>query len=284
VQRFKKGFTRIPAASAIGAAGSPKLAFEIAEVMARGLAAVGINLNFAPVVDIFTHAKNAVIETRAFAADEDTVSKMSSGTVRGHLVHGVVPCAKHFPGHGDTSTDSHHALPQVNAPRETLEARELRPFQKAIKARCPVVMTAHVLYPALDPDRPATLSRKIVTELLRGEMRFSRLVVTDDLGMKAITDHCALEDAPRLALEAGCDLLLYAREDQARKAYATLSRDLESGRLDPKLVMAAYDRIASVKHEYLKKPARPVEVSQVGQVVGISSHQEVVAKIPESGR
>jgi beta-N-acetylhexosaminidase len=143
-----------------------------------------------------------------------------------------------------------------------------------------MVMTAHVLYPALDPDRPATLSQKIITQLLREELRYSRLVVTDDLGMKAITDHCSPTDAPRLALEAGCDMLFYAREAQARAGYAALLRDLESGRLDPALVLAAYHRVASVKNEYLKRPFHPVEVAHVGAVVGIAAHQEIVAKIP----
>jgi beta-N-acetylhexosaminidase len=280
VQRLKKGFTKIPEAAALTAAGSPRLAFEIAELMAKELEAVGINLNFAPVADIATNPNNPVIGPRAFGADEDTVSKMTSSMVRGHLVHGVQPCIKHFPGHGDTATDSHFALPKSNTPLETLLDRELKPFTKAFRSRCAMVMTAHVIYTQIDPKYPATLSKRILREILRGELRYTRIIVSDEMEMKAIADHFSAEEAPRLAIEAGCDLLLYKTEAAARHAYASLLQALDQGALAPGLVLEAAERLRAHKKEFLV-PYQPADIAGVGRIVGIAEHTELVARIPE---
>jgi beta-N-acetylhexosaminidase len=281
VQRLKKGFTRIPDAATLAATGSPKLVFEIAELLAKELEAVGINVNFAPVVDIATNPNNPVIGPRAFGRDEDTVSKMSSGMVRGHLVHGVQPCVKHFPGHGDTATDSHFALPKCAIPLEQLRERELKPFTKAFRSRCSMVMTAHVVYTQIDPKLPATLSPKILRDLLRGELRYTRLIVSDEMEMKAIADNFSAEDAPRLALEAGCDLLLYKTEAGARHAYASLLKALDEGKLSPQLVLEAAERSREHKRELLE-PYQPADIAGVGRVVGVAEHAEIIAKVGDS--
>lgn len=278
VQRFKPGFTRIPDAATVGAAGSPKLAFEVAEVMARELKAVGVNLNFAPVADINTNAKNPVIGKRAYGDNEEVVTKISTAIVRGHLIAGVQPCVKHFPGHGDTSVDSHFALPQVDTDLATLKDRELKPFSKAFRSHCSFVMTAHMMVPALDPDRPATLSTKILRDFLRGEMRYTRIIVSDDMEMKAIVDHFGVGEAARLAIEAGCDLLCYRSEAAAREAYASLQADLDSGKLDPALVGEAFQRLRGLKKELLM-PYSPVSVADVGKIVGNPEHAAIMAKI-----
>lgn len=279
VQRFKKGFTKIPDAAAIGAANSPKLAFEIAEMMAKELKAVGVNLNFCPVADILTNSKNQVIGNRAFGNTEAAVSKFITGIIRGHLVTGVQPCVKHFPGHGDSLADSHLMLPKVDTPIEVLRERELRPFGKACKSRCGMIMTAHIVCTAIDPDKPATLSSKILQNILRDDMRFSGVIVTDDLEMQAITDNFGAEDAPRLALQAGCDMLLYKTEAAARHSYASLQKALEEGKLDPAIVLQAEARIRALKESILPETYAPVAVSELAQKVGTPEHLALVERL-----
>jgi beta-N-acetylhexosaminidase len=249
--------------------------------MARELKAVGVNLNFAPVADIQTNPKNPIIGSRAYGSDEETVTKIATAIVRGHLVHGVQPCVKHFPGHGDTSVDSHLALPKVDTDLDTLLEREFRPFVRAFKSHCSLVMTGHVVMNKIDPGVPATLSHRILGELLRRDMRYTRLVVSDDMEMKAITDHFGAEDAPRRAVEAGCDLLIYKTEAAARHAYAALDRALEDGKLSADVVLAAEARIRALKKEKLL-PYHPVIVAEVSQKVGIPDHAAVVQRLVEA--
>ena len=267
VQRFKKPFTKIPEAQAIGATNSPKLAFEIAETMARELKAVGININFSPVADIATNPKNPVIGARSYGNEDEIVSKMVTAFVRGHLTQGVQPCVKHFPGHGDTSTDSHFALPKVDHSLETLRARELKPFIKAFKSGCNMVMTAHILNPKLDPEKPATLSPRVLQEILRKELRYNHIIISDDMEMKAITDHYGKDLAPRMAIEAGCDMLIYRSELAGRQAYEALMRDLESGKLAPEIVEAAAERSRSLKKTALL-PYDPIRIADLGSKIG----------------
>jgi beta-N-acetylhexosaminidase len=281
VQRFKKGFTIIPPAATVGAIDSPKLAFELAEMMARELKAVGVNLNFCPVADIQTNPNNPVIGSRAYGTTEDQVSKIVTGIVRGHLIAGVQPCVKHFPGHGDSSVDTHFALAKVDTPLEVLREREFRPFMKAVKSRCAMIMTSHVVVTSIDRDFPATLSKKILTDVLRGELRYSRIIVTDDMEMKAVTDHFGAEDAPRLAIEAGCDLLIYRSEAGARHAYASVLKALEDGKLSPKLVLESVARLREHKKEHLN-PYQAVVVPEAGKKVGLPEHQALVEKVLEA--
>ncbi len=282
VQRFKKPFTRIPEAMAIGKADSPKLAFEISEVVARELAAVGVNLNFCPVADIHTNPKNPVIGHRAYGTSEEQVSRIVTAVVRGHLHSGVQACVKHFPGHGDTSTDSHFALPKLDVELETLRDREMKPFSKAFKSRCNFVMTAHILMPKIDPEFPATLSPRFIRQILREELRYSRLVVSDDMEMKAIADHYGVDDAPRLAIEAGCDLLIYRSEAATRRGYQALDQALVSGKLDPETVLVAATRSRSIKSEVLM-PYEPVSVAEVGKRIGLPEHQALVDRVAPLG-
>ena len=273
VQRFKTGFTKLPEAGFIAQKGSPKLLFELSEMVAAELKAVGINVNFAPVADINSNPKNPVIGARAYGEDEDTVSKMVSAFVRGHLHQGIQPCVKHFPGHGDTSVDSHFALPTVNDSMESLREREFRPFTKAFKSGCRFVMTAHIVNPNLDPKYPATLSKNVLTGLLRDEMRYTGLIVSDDLEMKAVTDHFGLEEVPRLAVEAGCDLLIYRSEAAARHAYTSLLKALEDGRLDPERVLESADLSMDLKREFLV-PYGPLDPKAAAKLTGLPTTSE----------
>jgi beta-N-acetylhexosaminidase len=279
VQRFKKPFTRLPEAMAVGSVDSPKLAFELAEIMGRELRAVGVNVDFAPVADIHTNPKNPVIGHRAYGTTEEQVTKMVSAVLRGLLVSGVQPCVKHFPGHGDTSTDSHFSLPRIDASLDSLREREFKPFIKAMKSRCSWIMTAHIVVPSVDPERPATLSPRFLQDILREELRYQQLIVSDDMEMKAIADHFGVDDAPVLAIEAGCDLLIYRSEAGTRRAYQALENALKEGRLSPQRVLDSAARSRALKAEVLM-PYEPVVVTDVSSRIGLPEHQALVDRIP----
>ncbi len=274
-QRFKAPFTKIPAAISVGRTDSPKLTFELSEMVARELAASGINLNLAPVADI-AGAAGFLLE-RSFGSSEDLVSKMVTAWVRGHLLGGVSPCAKHFPGHGATTQDSHDHLPRVGTARADLLSNELRPFIKAMKSKCPFIMPAHVIYESIDAEFPATLSSKVLRDLLRTELRFNHLVISDDLEMKAITLSFKANEVPFLALKAGCDLLLYKTEPAARSAWQALQKALDDGLLSPDLVIETAARIQDAKREQLL-PYKRVDLAEISKKVGVQSHEELAQK------
>lgn len=278
VQRFKKPFTKIPDASAIGASGSPKIAFDIGELIGKELRAVGVNVNFCPVADINTNPRNPVIGPRSYGQSEELVSKMVSAVARGHLTQGVQPCIKHFPGHGDTNTDSHFALPKVEIPLEKLRSRELKPFLKAFKSRVSMVMTAHIINREIDAEYPATLSHKTIEGILRKELRYSKMVISDDMEMKAIVDHFGAEEAPVLAINAGCDALIYRTEKASRHAYEALVKALDSGELHPSIVIKATDRSRALKREVLL-PWHRVETAALSNLIGTKEHAEIAGKV-----
>ena len=221
VARIRTGATVFPGAMALGATSDPDLARQVARAQARELLAVGVNMNLAPVVDVNTNPANPVIGIRSFGSEVETVGAFGAATVRGHHDAGVSTVAKHFPGHGDTAVDSHLALPVVPHDRDRLERVELPPFQAAIAAGVDAVMTAHVYLSAIEPrpDTPATLSRAVLQGLLREQLGYQGLIVTDALDMAAITDDRSAADAAVAAFQAGADVLLVAGitlEDRAR--------------------------------------------------------------------
>jgi beta-glucosidase-like glycosyl hydrolase len=202
-----------------------------ARVTGQRLRALGVDWVFAPVADVNALPANPVIGPRAYGADADAAARGVAEAVRGFQAARVACCLKHFPGHGSTALDSHLALPVCDVDRATLERRDLEPFRAGLGA--PAVMTAHVLYPELDAERPATFSRAIVRGLLRGTLGYKGVCITDALEMKGAADGRTPHDAAVLALEAGCDLLLIARDDGSLPALqAGLAAALEDGRLD----------------------------------------------------
>jgi beta-N-acetylhexosaminidase len=196
-----------PSAMAIGATGDPRNAERAARAVAEGLLADGITVNHAPVCDVNVEPRNPVIGTRSFGDDAERVAQFTAAWVRGSEGAGVASTPKHFPGHGDTSLDSHFTRPDVTADRATLERRELMPFRSAFAAGATTVMSAHIRYPALDTDAPATISRPILTDLLRHELRFDGLSLTDSLDMSGIAD-ISIEDVVVTGLEAGVDAMM----------------------------------------------------------------------------
>jgi beta-N-acetylhexosaminidase len=276
VARLKHPFTEWPPAITLGRSGSEKLAERFAAALASELAAVGINLDYAPVLDVHTNPANPVIGDRALAEQADVAARLGCAIVRGLQQGGVAACGKHFPGHGDTSRDSHEELPVVEHDRRRLDAVELVPFRAAIDAGVATLMTAHVLVPALD-DRPASLSSKIVTGLLKQTLGFDGLVLSDDLGMKAISAMSPLPDATIAAIEAGCDAVLFCNStiDEQVTALEAVIRAAESGRLSPTRLDDALGRQQRVKTRFLT----PARLAGSLDVVGCAEHQAVAEEM-----
>ncbi|MGW1806958.1 glycoside hydrolase family 3 protein [Streptomyces sp. NPDC002078] len=196
-----------PGNHALGAVDDPALTRAVSRELGRRLAACGVNFDWAPSADVNANPDNPVIGVRSFGASTDLVARHTAAWVEGLQSTGVAACTKHFPGHGDTNVDSHHAVPRIDVDARTLYERELPPFRAAIAAGTRAVMSAHILVPALDADRPGTLSRRILTELLREELGYRGLIVTDGMEMRAISGTYGLEHGVVLAIVAGADAI-----------------------------------------------------------------------------
>ncbi len=249
VVRFKQHFTQFPPMLEIAKQNSPKLVFEIHEVMAKELNACGINLIFSPTCDILTNQDNKVIGDRAYGTDADTVEKYISAAIRGLQTNGVLACAKHFPGHGDTTKDSHTNLPLVKTSLETLRSRELMPFIKASKSRVEFMMMGHLLVDVLDEKLPTTLSAKAY-DFLRAETKFSKIIITDEMEMKAIADRYSVENAAVLAMSAGADMLLYRQMDEAEKALSGIREAVKKRLIRRESMIEKLGRIERCKKEH----------------------------------
>ena len=199
VHRLPAPFSHFPAAGQIGMTNDPRLAYRLGNAAAAELTLAGINLNFAPVLDVASNPDSPIIADRAFAAEPWQVIESATAWTQGLRDGGIIPCGKHFPGHGDADKDSHFELPMVRKSLEQLQAVELPPFTQACRSRIEALMTAHVAYPALDPRLPATLSEAIVTGLLRHQLGYDGVVFSDDMEMKAVSDRYSVEEATALA-------------------------------------------------------------------------------------
>jgi beta-N-acetylhexosaminidase len=263
----------------LGRSGDAALAHRFARALAAELKAVGITLDYAPVLDIHTNPKNPVIGDRALAEQARDVAELGSTIVRAMQDEGVAACGKHFPGHGDTSTDSHFELPLIEHPPELLREREFLPFRAAIAAGVATIMTAHVFVPSLDDERPATLSRRIVTGLLRDELHFDGLIISDDLEMKALARDRSIPDATVQAIEAGCDVVLICSGDHDVKAAAleALIRRVETDRVFLRRVDDALARGRRAKERFLGAAvgASPLGAAALRRVLGSDEHRRV---------
>lgn len=268
VARLKRPFTEWPPMATLGRTDEPSLIEAFGVALATELRAVGINFDFTPVLDILTNAKNPVIGDRAFGPTADVVSRVGVALIDVLHREGIVACGKHFPGHGDTSVDSHHELPMVEHDPERLRAVEFAPFVAAMNAGVQAIMTAHILVPSLDEDVPATLSRRIVTGILKGELGFDGMVVSDDLGMKAVAATWPTPEAMVASLEAGCDLVLLCNStlDEQVAAFEAVIRAAESGRLSQTRIDDALARQRRVKTRFapIMRPG-PFDASAIGR-------------------
>ena len=283
VARLKAPFTEWPPMATLGRSGDPRLAERFARALAAELRAVGVTMDFAPVLDVHTNPKNPIIGDRALADKADDVARLGTAIVNALQPGGVAACGKHFPGHGDTSTDSHLELPLVEHPIERLREVEFSPFRAAIEAGVAAIMTAHVLLPALDEQRPATLSRRIVTGLLREELQFDGLIVSDDLEMKALANEQGVPESAVLAVQAGCDALLICsgRTDVQAAALEALVHALEQDRVGITQIEDSLKRHARAKECFLAVPTapRPMGPSALGRLLGREEHLLIAAEM-----
>lgn len=239
--------TREPSAEAVGRTGDPHEAYSIAEQMGTELRRAGVNTDLAPVVDT---GFGAAIGSRSYGDDPALVSKMGAAAVQGFEKSGIVSTAKHFPNHGAANVDSHTALPVVNHDAATVRSYDLPPFKAAIEAGVPMVMAGHLVYPAIDPDRPASLSPAAM-KVLRKELGFDGVIVTDDLGMAGASQGGTPASAAVEAVKAGADLLLISSPpEQQAAAYDAVLRAVESGEISRKRIYESVERVEKVKQNY----------------------------------
>jgi beta-N-acetylhexosaminidase len=247
VHRLPAPFTHFPPAATAASRGDARVIEAVGLAMGRELRSVGVDLDFAPVLDVRSNPRNRVIGDRAFDADPLRVARFGIALARGLLRAGVLPCGKHFPGHGASTGDSHFVLPRVRRSRRALAA-DLVPFARAIRAGIPALMTAHVVYPALDKRRPATLSPLICERLLRRRLGFRGVLFSDDLEMNAVAARSTPGAAAVQALAAGCDMLLVCQSlAAATAAMRGVEAAIADGRLAPERIASALSRIEHLR-------------------------------------
>lgn len=267
-----EGATVLPVNMAIGAAGDASFAYEAGRITAREARAAGVHMAFAPVADVNVNAANPVINTRSYGADPEAVAQRVVAFIRGAQSSGLLTAAKHFPGHGDTEKDSHLTLPVLNARAERLEAVELVPFRAAMAAGVAGVMTAHVAYPALDPSgAPATLSPAIVSDLLRRELGFEGLIVTDGLMMDGVRKGRTVGEVALEAVRAGADILLMP--PSASEAIDAVVGAVEAGEIDAARIDASVRRILEAKVAVGLHRKRLVDPSELRRTLGSRAHR-----------
>ncbi len=276
IARLQPGFTVFPGNKALGMTNDPSLAYQSALVMGTELQAVGINMTLAPVIDINSNPHNPVIGVRAYGETPDTVVQFGKQALLGFKQAGIIACLKHFPGHGDVTVDSHEALPVVNKSRKELANSDFFPFA-LLAPYADTIMTAHLLVPALDPEHCSTLSKRTIN-ILRDEMDFAGVVITDSLVMDGLLNQCtSIEEAAIQALSAGCDILLLGGKHlvgshkhlelsvaDVQKVHQALVEAVKSGRLTPERLNQAVTRVLTLKQRYLTKEQRPTIESSTG--------------------
>ncbi|MBU0554062.1 beta-N-acetylhexosaminidase [Myxococcota bacterium] len=281
VHRLPLPFTVFPDMGHMGKTSSVSVAYEVGAVMGRELTASGFNLNFAPVLDLNSNPDNPIIGRRAISADPQRVTSLARAIVRGLHDNAIIACGKHFPGHGHTSEDSHKTLPSCDFELSRMRNRELMPYQKLINSgpHLDMVMTAHVNYPKIDPENPATLSRIILQDLLRLEMGFKGLIVTDDLEMKAISERTSIEDATQRGLEAGVDLFMVCHSlDKQVAVLETLLEAAEAGDYPKHLWERNYTRVREIKARHFRV-IRAIDRAHARELVGNREHQRISRRL-----
>ncbi len=277
------GGTRVPRAMALGATGSEELVYEAGRITALEGRALGIGVNFYPVVDVNNNPQNPIINLRAFGEDPQEVARFGAAYIRGSHAGGLLATAKHFPGHGDTSADSHIELPVIELGRERLDQIELPPFRAAVDAGVDAVMTAHICLPKLEPEPcpPASLSPAVTTKLLRNDLHFPGLIFTDALTMSGITAKYSPEEAAVLAVKAGADVLLIPVD--TAKTVQALKRAVESGDIPLERIEASVRRILEAKAQLRLNEKRFADEAQVATALGKPEYQQAARTMIERG-
>lgn len=277
------GATAFPRLMAFGAARDEKLAFEAGRVTGEESRAIGVHVNFAPVVDVNNNPRNPVINTRSYGENPAEVGRLASAYVRGLQSAGMMATLKHFPGHGDTDVDSHIGLPIIKHPRERLNDLELPPFKAAMAAGAAAVMTAHIVMPALDPtpNLPSTLSRPVITGLLRDELKFDGLVYTDSMGMAGVSAQFKPGEAAVRAIKAGNDIILHSPDDGA--AFAAIRNAVKSGEIPEAQLTASVLRILRAKARAGLHRNRLVNLDAISTIVGTRANQAAADAASQQG-
>lgn len=269
VSRMPDEFLKLPTSRAIGKINSEEFAFQIGSVIGQQIKSLGFNMNFAPVLDIDSNPQNPVIGDRAFGANSEIVSSLGIATMRG-LKSNVISAVKHFPGHGDTSVDSHIGLPVVNHDIDRLKSFELVPFAHAIENGADVVMVAHILLPEIDEQNPATLSKTVITDVLREEMKFSGVVITDDMTMGAIMEKYDIGEAAVKSVLAGADIILVCHDNEKQiKVPKALKQAVADGVISEDLLDEHVYRVLKLKQKYDLKDEKieSVDVKEINEKV-----------------
>jgi beta-N-acetylhexosaminidase len=281
VVRLGEPFTQIPSMRAIGATGDPELARQVGQIMGRELRAANVDWNFAPVLDVDTNPANPVIASRSFGRDADAVSRMGVAMIQGIQGEGVAACGKHFPGHGDTSQDSHFDLPRLPHAMARLEQVELPPFRAAITADVASIMTAHVKFEAVDPTVPATMSPTVLNGLLRTQMKFRGVIVSDDLEMKALTRYFAPDEIINRGAHAGIDLFTIAHSPEKQNgAIDELIRMVEQHAVMRNRLEASNERLDRLFAAFV----RPARNGPLPEVIGCAMHRNLAALVEENAK
>lgn len=253
VNRLPSDMENFSSAREVGLKNDKDYAYNNGKSIGESLKVTGFNMNYAPVLDIFSNPKNTVIGDRAFGSDVETVSTMGIATMKGIEEEGIISVIKHFPGHGDTSVDSHYGLPIVYKTLEELENFELIPFKKAIKEGCKAIMVSHILLDKIDKQNPSSMSETVVTDILREQLGFDGVVITDDMEMGAITENFTVEDACVQSIIAGCDIVLIGSGNES--IYNTIQAIKDSilnGKITEERINESVVRIIKLKNEYFK--------------------------------
>ncbi|MFQ5926839.1 MAG: glycoside hydrolase family 3 protein [Terriglobia bacterium] len=276
-----RGATRLPRAMALAATRSEELAYQAGKIAAVEGRALGIGVNFYPVVDVNNNPRNPIINIRSFGEDPALVARMARAYIRGAQENGQLATAKHFPGHGDTRQDSHLELPVIDVGRDRLNQIELPPFRAAIAAGVAAVMTAHIYLPQLESETglPATLSRAVTSDLLRGELGFEGLIFTDAMTMQGVAAHFTPEEAAVRAVQAGADMILYPVD--VAKTFNALKRAVETGEIPLARIEASVRRILQAKARLGLHQNRLVDLNQLDALVGSPEHEALARSIIE---
>ncbi|MDU0330834.1 beta-N-acetylhexosaminidase [Paenibacillus sp. 3LSP] len=268
VSRMPGELAKLPAARKIGNTGSTELAGQIGEIIGKELAGFGLNLDFAPVLDVNSNPDNPVIGDRAFGTKPEIVSRMGIAVMKGIQEQGIIPVVKHFPGHGDTSVDSHLGLPVVEHDLDRLRKLELVPFKQAIQEGADVVMIAHLLMPKLDPDHPASFSKAVIHDLLREELGYEGTIISDDMTMGAIVEHYDIRDAAVQFIQAGGNIVLVGRDAEKEKQVIQALRDaVNSGKISTETLDERVYDVLKLKQKYQlsNDPAQGPNTKQLNQ-------------------
>ncbi len=280
VSRMPPRIINLPDSKEIGDYNNSELAYQVGEAIGERVNAFGFNVTMAPVMDVNSNPDNPIIGKRAFGDNKEIVSKMGVEEMKGIQSKGIIPVIKHFPGHGDTDVDSHLGLPVVHNSLESIRKMELVPFQKAIDHQADMTMVAHILLPEIDNEYPASLSKNVVSTMLREELGFNGVAITDDMTMGAILENYDIGDATVKAVQAGNDIVLVCHgEENKLKAVHSLTKAVESGAIKEERIDESVERILLLKEKYNLSSPSPsnIELDKINQ-----SSEEIIRKLEEN--